>query len=144
MACEKKELEPGDDKMGTSQHYGALLGQYQHIRRLTVLQRTVKFINEDASSIHGSLKVGSVYTSESGEWKLGGFDVLSSVKDDESIIYVRILRLATRLEADEPNRHTVAWYQTLDDMRPPNLPGAAGTSSRRTLTQQWTHSISAH
>ena len=55
---------------------------------LTSRQRTVKFINSDAASIHGSLKVGSVYTSESGEWKLGGFDVLSSVKDDESIIYV--------------------------------------------------------
>lgn len=51
-------------------------------------QRTIKFINDEASSIHGSLKVGSIYTSESGEWKLGGFDVLSSVKDDESIIYV--------------------------------------------------------
>ncbi|EWG40579.1 SCY1 protein kinase [Fusarium verticillioides 7600] len=49
--------------------------------------RTIKFINEDASSIHGSIKVGSIYTSESGEWKLGGFDVLSSLKDDESIIY---------------------------------------------------------
>ncbi|KID98782.1 protein kinase-like protein, partial [Metarhizium majus ARSEF 297] len=49
--------------------------------------RTIKFINTDASSIHGNLKVGSVYTSESGEWKLGGFEVLSSVKDDESAIY---------------------------------------------------------
>ncbi|KAJ6443303.1 protein kinase family protein [Purpureocillium lavendulum] len=49
--------------------------------------RTLKFINSDASAIHGSIKVGSVYTSESGEWKLGGFEVLSSVKDDESIIY---------------------------------------------------------
>ncbi|KAG9251264.1 armadillo-type protein [Emericellopsis atlantica] len=54
---------------------------------LNGVARTVKFINSDAASIHGSLKVGSVYTSESGEWKLGGFDVLSSVKDDESIIY---------------------------------------------------------
>jgi hypothetical protein len=51
-------------------------------------QRTIKFINTDASSIHGNLKVGSVYTSESGEWKLGGFEVLSSVKEDESAIYV--------------------------------------------------------
>ncbi|KAF7550978.1 hypothetical protein G7Z17_g5324 [Cylindrodendrum hubeiense] len=51
------------------------------------IARTIKFINDEASSIHGCLKVGSVYTSESGEWKLGGFDVLSSVKDDESIIY---------------------------------------------------------
>lgn len=29
-----------------------------------------------------------MYTSESGEWKLGGFEVLSNVKDDEAIIYV--------------------------------------------------------
>ncbi|KAF4125766.1 SCY1-like protein 1 [Geosmithia morbida] len=49
--------------------------------------RTISFINGDASSIHGSLRVSSVYTSESGEWKLGGFEVLSSVKDDESAIY---------------------------------------------------------
>lgn len=53
------------------------------------MQRTLKFINGDAAAIHGSLKVGSVYSSESGEWKLGGFDVLSNVKDDESVIYVR-------------------------------------------------------
>ncbi|KAF7550164.1 hypothetical protein G7046_g8103 [Stylonectria norvegica] len=51
------------------------------------ITRTLKFINDEASSIHGALKVGSIYTSESGEWKLGGFEVLSSVKDDESIIY---------------------------------------------------------
>ncbi len=30
----------------------------------------------------------SVYTSESGEWKLGGFDVLSSMKEDDAVIYV--------------------------------------------------------
>ncbi|KAH8893310.1 ARM repeat-containing protein [Thozetella sp. PMI_491] len=48
---------------------------------------TVKFINDEATSIHGNLKVASIYTSESGEWKLGGFEVLSSVKDDEAIIY---------------------------------------------------------
>lgn len=33
-----------------------------------------------------------MYTSESGEWKLGGFEILSNVKDDEAIIYVRIAR----------------------------------------------------
>jgi SCY1-like protein 1 len=52
------------------------------------MQRTIKFINDEASSVHGSLKVASIYTSESGEWKLGGFEVLSNVKDDEAIIYV--------------------------------------------------------
>lgn len=52
-------------------------------------QRTIKFINDEGTSIHGNIKVGSVYTSEAGEWKLGGFEVLSSVKDDEAVIYVR-------------------------------------------------------
>ncbi|KAL2178047.1 armadillo-type protein [Thermothelomyces heterothallicus CBS 202.75] len=51
------------------------------------IARTIKFINEEASSVHGSLKVASVYTTESGEWKLGGFDVLSNVKDEEAVIY---------------------------------------------------------
>lgn len=55
---------------------------------LKIVQKTVKFINDEASSVHGSLKSGTIYTSESGEWKLGGLEVLSSMKDDEAIIYV--------------------------------------------------------
>ncbi|OTB00856.1 hypothetical protein M426DRAFT_323971 [Hypoxylon sp. CI-4A] len=51
------------------------------------IARTVKFINDEGSSIHGSLRVASIYTSESGEWKLGGFEILSNVKDDEANIY---------------------------------------------------------
>ncbi|KAL2073822.1 hypothetical protein VTL71DRAFT_11148 [Oculimacula yallundae] len=49
--------------------------------------QTVKFINDEAASVHGALRVGSIYTSESGEWRVGGFEVLSSMKDDEAIIY---------------------------------------------------------
>lgn len=52
------------------------------------LQRTIKFINDEASSIHGNLRVGSIYTSESGEWKISGFEVLSNVKEDDAVIYV--------------------------------------------------------
>ncbi|KAL3424429.1 hypothetical protein PVAG01_03710 [Phlyctema vagabunda] len=54
---------------------------------LFCVAQTVKFINDEASSIHGTLRVGSIYTSESGEWRVGGFEVLSSIKDDEAIIY---------------------------------------------------------
>lgn len=46
--------------------------------------------------------MGSIYTSESGEWKLGGFEVLSSVKDDESIIYVRLPEAKTRRKFSGP------------------------------------------
>ncbi|KAF8862334.1 kinase family protein-like protein [Acephala macrosclerotiorum] len=49
--------------------------------------QTIKFINDEASSVHGALRVSSLYTSESGEWKVGGFEVLSSMKDDDAIIY---------------------------------------------------------
>ncbi|OJJ49608.1 hypothetical protein ASPZODRAFT_128093 [Penicilliopsis zonata CBS 506.65] len=48
---------------------------------------TLKFINEDASSVHGAVRASSVFTSESGEWRLGGFDILSSMKEDDAIIY---------------------------------------------------------
>ncbi|KAF7719308.1 Protein kinase [Penicillium ucsense] len=51
------------------------------------ISSTLKFINEDASSVHGAVRASSVYTSESGEWKLGGFDILSSMKEDDAIIY---------------------------------------------------------
>ncbi|KAI2790218.1 hypothetical protein POX_d05724 [Penicillium oxalicum] len=51
------------------------------------ISSTLKFINEDASSVHGAVRASSIYTSESGEWKLGGFDILSSMKEDDAVIY---------------------------------------------------------
>ena len=54
---------------------------------LYTVSSTLKFINDDASSVHGCVRVSSVYTSESGEWKLGGFDIISSMKEDDAIIY---------------------------------------------------------
>ncbi|PUU79747.1 armadillo-type protein [Tuber borchii] len=48
---------------------------------------TLKFINEEAASIHGNIRTSSIYTTESGEWKLAGFEVLSSMKDDDPITY---------------------------------------------------------
>ncbi|RFU25317.1 hypothetical protein B7463_g11010, partial [Scytalidium lignicola] len=54
---------------------------------LCAVAQTIKFINDDASSVHGMLRVGSLYTVESGEWKVGGFEALSSMKEDEAVIY---------------------------------------------------------
>ena len=51
-------------------------------------QKTLKFINEEAGSIHGGIKTASVFPNQSGEWKLGGFELLSSIKDDDAVIYV--------------------------------------------------------
>ncbi|KZT32860.1 ARM repeat-containing protein [Sistotremastrum suecicum HHB10207 ss-3] len=51
------------------------------------ISTALAFINESASSTHGSLRVESVFVSQSGEWKLGGFEVLSNAKDDLSVLY---------------------------------------------------------
>ncbi|MCJ1298138.1 hypothetical protein MMC08_000927 [Hypocenomyce scalaris] len=53
---------------------------------LYTIANTLKFINDEAASVHGNVRVSSIFTSESGEWRLGGFDVLSSMKDDDAII----------------------------------------------------------
>lgn len=54
---------------------------------LFTVASTLKFVNDDASSVHGGVRTSSIYTSESGEWKLGGFEILSSMKEEEAIIY---------------------------------------------------------
>ncbi|KAH7099222.1 ARM repeat-containing protein [Auriculariales sp. MPI-PUGE-AT-0066] len=45
------------------------------------------FINDSAGSTHGAIRVDSVLITPSGEWKLGGFDLLSSPKDDAAVLY---------------------------------------------------------
>ncbi|KAK3625616.1 Nuclear aminoacylation-dependent tRNA export pathway component [Elasticomyces elasticus] len=56
---------------------------------LHTVAKTLKFINDEASSIHGNLRASSIYTSESGEWKIGGFDILSSIKEDDAVMFSR-------------------------------------------------------
>ncbi|KAF1960102.1 ARM repeat-containing protein [Byssothecium circinans] len=50
------------------------------------IAKTLKFINTDASSVHACIRPASIFFSESGEWKLGGFDALSSMKEDDSVL----------------------------------------------------------
>ena len=94
-----------------------------------MFQQTIKFINDEASSVHGALRVSSLYTSESGEWKVGGFEVLSSMKDDDAIIYVcgnsvvliyNILRIC---------RIMAVLFQMLADTHLPNSRNLAGMPS---------------
>ena len=53
-----------------------------------IVQNTLSFINDEAASIHGNVRLSSVFNSQSGEWRLGGLEVLSSPKDDDPLIYV--------------------------------------------------------
>ncbi|KAF2872409.1 armadillo-type protein [Massariosphaeria phaeospora] len=50
------------------------------------IAKTLKFINTDATSVHGCIRPASIFFGESGEWKLGGFESLSSMKEDDAIL----------------------------------------------------------
>ncbi|TDL22586.1 ARM repeat-containing protein [Rickenella mellea] len=45
------------------------------------------FVNDSCISTHGNLRVDSIFISPSGEWKLGGFELLSNAKDDLAVLY---------------------------------------------------------
>lgn len=44
-------------------------------------------------SVHGNVRLASIFISQSGEWRLGGFEVLSSMKEDDAVIYVCLFTL---------------------------------------------------
>ncbi|KAI8984470.1 hypothetical protein BDF20DRAFT_816989 [Mycotypha africana] len=46
----------------------------------------IKFLNEDCDMVHGNIKVASIFTNKAGEWKLGGFELLCSMKEESPII----------------------------------------------------------
>lgn len=48
------------------------------------------FVNDSCASTHGNVRVDSIFVANSGEWRLGGFEVLSNAKDDAAVLYVRI------------------------------------------------------
>ena len=89
MAYQAQEHEPGDTEVGPLWYSSKPSVQEFKQGLIQYYQQTLKFINDEASSVHGALRVGSIYTSEGGEWKVGGFEVLSSMKDEDAIIYVR-------------------------------------------------------
>ena len=62
-----------------------------HDTLLRVRQNTLGFVNEEALSVHGNVRTSSIFISQSGEWRLGGLEVLSSMKEDDAVIYVRFL-----------------------------------------------------
>lgn len=90
------------------------------------IAKTLKFINADAASIHGCIRPASIFFGESGEWKLGGFDALSSVKEDDSVLptYGSLIPDAGRYMA-------------------PEVAKGAGRSSSRTPRPRWTHTTLA-
>ncbi|CAG8444939.1 2855_t:CDS:10 [Dentiscutata heterogama] len=47
----------------------------------------LKFLNNDCSMIHGNVRISSIFTNKAGEWKLAGFELMSSPKEDNPVIF---------------------------------------------------------
>ncbi|KAF2771229.1 kinase family protein [Teratosphaeria nubilosa] len=54
---------------------------------LHTVAKTLKFINDEAASVHGNIRAASIFTSESGEWRIGGLEITSSMKEDDAILF---------------------------------------------------------
>jgi len=52
------------------------------------IQVALAFINDSCTSTHGNINVNSIFISPSGEWRLGGFEVLSTPKEENAVLYV--------------------------------------------------------
>lgn len=50
-------------------------------------QVALAFLNDSASSTHGNVGPNAIFITPSGEWKLGGLEVLSNPKDDLSVVF---------------------------------------------------------
>ncbi|WPH00751.1 Hypothetical protein R9X50_00358100 [Acrodontium crateriforme] len=51
--------------------------------------KTLKFINDEGASVHGNIRASSIFTTESGEWKIGGLEILSSMKEEDGVIFTQ-------------------------------------------------------
>ncbi|KAG5520030.1 hypothetical protein PMAC_001106 [Pneumocystis sp. 'macacae'] len=47
----------------------------------------INFINENALSIHGNLRLSSIFISKSGEWKVFGLELFSPINEENSVLY---------------------------------------------------------
>ncbi|KAL0083980.1 armadillo-type protein [Phycomyces blakesleeanus] len=72
-------IEPLSNQLGQDPDSNLVLwGLYK-------VANAIKFINHDCDMVHGNIRVSSIFTNKAGEWKLGGFELLCSMKDESPI-----------------------------------------------------------
>lgn len=54
---------------------------------LSRVANALKFINADAGSVHGNVRPETVFLSQAGEWRLGGFELLTAKADVEGVLW---------------------------------------------------------
>lgn len=84
---------------------------------LSRIVSALKFLNGPGSSTHGNLRPSSIFVTQSGEWKLSGFEVLSSPKDPQPMLYSLggLLPDSSRYASPETQK---SGYDVLKDLDP--------------------------
>lgn len=54
---------------------------------LSKIANAVRFLNSDMNATHGNIRIDSIFLSDSGEWRLGGLETLSSISDESCVLY---------------------------------------------------------
>jgi SCY1-like protein 1 len=80
----------GDIKPNSPSAIETGTGEEWRIWGLSKVVSALGFINDSGTSTHGNVRLASVFVTPGGEWRLGGFEVLSSPKDVLPVIYVRL------------------------------------------------------
>jgi hypothetical protein len=87
--------------------------------------------------VHSMIRMSTVFVSDSGEWKIGGFELLSSTKDEhDNVIYVRGLPQVSPnvVLTKYPSRIVVLYQVTLCHQK---WLSRAGTCTGAIHGQQW-------
>lgn len=81
--------------------------------RLPSHQRALAFLNSQAMAIHGlAHRTSSIFATPSGEWRLGGLDLLSSTREAEreaGVIWTMGTLLLGREEGISPEVRKAGW-----------------------------------
>lgn len=74
-------------------------GEEWRIWGLSKMVNALAFINDSVGATHGNLRLSSVFVAPGGDWRLGGFELLSSEKDPSPTLYVSCNPLSTYTHA---------------------------------------------
>ncbi|KIM19635.1 hypothetical protein M408DRAFT_196262 [Serendipita vermifera MAFF 305830] len=75
------------------------------------------FLNNACASTHGNINIDSIFLSPSGEWRLGGFELLSSTKDEKPVLFTHGQQYP-HLQDISPPEVKKDGYRALHDLPP--------------------------
>ena len=65
-------------------------------------------MNGDCKLLHGSVLLDSIFVNKAGDWKLGAFDLVCSIAEEESLF--KVSKLTTKITPYRSCRNIMASY----------------------------------